>query len=161
MTIDGREAQPARPSEPVALTERELERLAWRIEAVGNMGLPVSVRVAKMRRVLAAALASHPEPVAPEGSSTVNSQDIDPVREAWRSCFSKIINALAAMLNAPTPDKLFDLNAYPCDPIKDQIVRIRTAVDEFGRALKANVETAPQAMPLSPDAGFPFPVPRA
>ena len=44
--------------------------------------------------------------------------------EARAAC-SKIITALAAIVNVRTPDKLYDLDAIPRDPVMDEVVRIR------------------------------------
>lgn len=56
-----------------------------------------------------------------------------------------IIDALAAMPNVSTPDKLFGLNAYPANPIKDQIIKIRDAADKFGAAIHQPIEANPPA----------------
>ena len=55
----------------------------------------------------------------------------------WRDCYSRIIKALGSMVTVSTPDKLFDLDAIPRDPIMEQVVRIRQAVDSYGKTLLA------------------------
>ena len=51
----------------------------------------------------------------------------------WQKCYSAIIKALAAMVNVHTPDKLFDPNAIPRDPVMDQITRIKIAIDAYSK----------------------------
>lgn len=82
-------------------------------------------------------------PPAPPTAAEPTPEIDDMRRDDWRKCYSAIINSLAAMLNAPTPDKIFDLDAIPADPIKEQIVQIRLAVDKFG----ARPELAKRAAP--------------
>jgi hypothetical protein len=57
--------------------------------------------------------------------------------QAWRDAFSKISHALAAIVNVSTPDKLFDLDAIPRDPVMAQVTTIRSAIDAYGKTLLA------------------------
>lgn len=53
----------------------------------------------------------------------------------WQVFYLATIKALASMVNVHTPDKLFDLDAIPRDPIMEQVVRIRAAMDDYGKTL--------------------------
>ena len=53
----------------------------------------------------------------------------------WQVFYLATIKALASMVNVHTPDKLFDLDAIPRDPIMKQVVRIRAAMDDYGKTL--------------------------
>jgi hypothetical protein len=44
---------------------------------------------------------------------------------------AKIIKALAAIVNVPTPDRLYDLDAIPRDPVMREVERIRAAADSL------------------------------
>jgi hypothetical protein len=48
-----------------------------------------------------------------------------------RADHTKIVKALAAIVNVPTPDKLFDLDAIPRDPVMREVERIRAAADSL------------------------------
>lgn len=116
--VNHKEIPPAGASD--AVTDDMVERacaafysdLAWRTNSSQSRDF--------MRSALEAALAAQPAPV---------------VGGDWRDCYSRIIKALGSMVTVSTPDKLFDLDAIPRDPIMEQVVRIRQAVDSYGKTL--------------------------
>lgn len=68
--------------------------------------------------------------------------------EAWGECSGAIYKALAAMAAVSTPDELYALDAIPRDPIMDEVVRIRQAVDAFSKHLRAH-PAEPVKVPLT------------
>lgn len=58
---------------------------------------------------------------------------------AWRETYGKIIKALAEIVKVQTPDKVFDLDAIPRDPVMHFVQQIRAAIDGY---------TPPQRQPL-------------
>jgi hypothetical protein len=59
---------------------------------------------------------------------------------AWRETYGKIIKALAGIVTLHTPDKLFDLDAIPRDPVMHLVQQIKAALDGY---------TPPQRKPLT------------
>ncbi len=50
---------------------------------------------------------------------------------AWRETHGKVIKALASIVNVHTPDKLFDLDAIPRDPVMVLVQDIKAALDKY------------------------------
>jgi len=50
---------------------------------------------------------------------------------AWRETHGKVIKALAGIVNVHTPDKLFDLDAIPRDPVMGLVQQIKGALDKY------------------------------
>lgn len=56
--------------------------------------------------------------------------------QALIACDKKVTFALAAILQVPTPDKIFNLNAIPRDPVLTQVSNIHDAMLACRKALK-------------------------
>ena len=50
---------------------------------------------------------------------------------AWREIHGKVIKALAGIVNVHTPDKLFDLDAIPREPVMGLVQQIKVAIDAY------------------------------
>ena len=50
---------------------------------------------------------------------------------AWRETHGKVIKALAGIVNVHTPDKLFDLDAIPREPVMGLVQQIKVAIDAY------------------------------
>ena len=50
---------------------------------------------------------------------------------AWRETHGKVIKALASIVNVHTPNKLFDLDAIPRDPVMALVQDIKVALDKY------------------------------
>jgi hypothetical protein len=50
---------------------------------------------------------------------------------AWRETHGKVIKALAGIVAVHTPDKLFDLDAIPRDPVMALVQDIKAALDKY------------------------------
>ena len=50
---------------------------------------------------------------------------------AWKETHGKVIKALAGIVNVHTPDKLFDLDAIPREPVMGLVQQIKVAIDAY------------------------------
>lgn len=64
--------------------------------------------------------------------ASASAGEADALRQAIKTCGSKVFKALAAIANVHTPDDLDRLGAIPRSPVFDEVVRIRQAIDECG-----------------------------
>lgn len=54
-----------------------------------------------------------------------------PPNEQWRKTYGEVIKALAAIVNVRVPDKLFELDAVPREPVMVQVMKITGALKAF------------------------------
>lgn len=54
---------------------------------------------------------------------------------AIKKCYGEVIRGLADVVNVHTPDKLFDLDAIPRDPVMAIVSRIKTSMDDITKEL--------------------------
>jgi hypothetical protein len=54
---------------------------------------------------------------------------------AIKKCYSEVIRGLADVVNVHTPDKLFDLDAIPRDPVMVIVSRIKTSMDAITKEI--------------------------
>lgn len=55
---------------------------------------------------------------------------------AIKKCYSEVIRGLADVVNVHTPDKLFDLDAIPRDPVMAIVSRIKTSMEAITKEQK-------------------------
>ena len=68
---------------------------------------------------------------------------------AWRETYGKIIKALAAIVNVHTPDKLFDLDAIPRDPVMVFVQQIKVALDGYKPPVPTAQPKEPEQEPVA------------
>jgi len=56
---------------------------------------------------------------------------------AIKKCYSEVIRGLADVVNVHTPDKLFDLDAIPRDPVMAIVSRIKTSMEAITKEIGA------------------------
>ena len=54
---------------------------------------------------------------------------------AIKKCYGEVIRGLADVVNVHTPDKLFDLDAIPRDPVMAIVSRIKTSMDAITKEI--------------------------
>ncbi|MNV54965.1 hypothetical protein D3C71_1471810 [compost metagenome] len=92
------------------------------------------------------ALLENAERAAPQASEAV--------RDAIKTCGSKIIKALAVIARADGPDtrKANDPELIYREPVMDEVVRIRQAYDDLSAALSAQPSGNPGELSAQPGA---------